>query len=129
MTGPVQSCRPSDSLSEVMEMLSRRQVRALPVVDENSCALGVISKTDLIRAYTRGREPWEPAGEIMASPVLTCRPEDLLSDALAAMLLGDIQHLFVARRDQDRIAGVVSLSDAARFRSGTCRACSPSRNL
>ena len=129
MTRQIQACRPSHTLYQVMDMLSHRQVRALPVVDENHCALGVISKTDLIRAYSRGREPWEPAGEIMASPVVTAGPEDLLSAALTTMLLRDIQHLFVAGEKNGRVVGSVSLSDAARFRSGTCRACSPSRNF
>jgi hypothetical protein len=43
------------------------------------------------------------------------------------MLLKDVQRLFVHAQDPAQIIGILSLSDAARFRSGSCRACTPSR--
>lgn len=46
--------------------------------------------------------------------------------AIQTMLLRDVQRLFVSAADSGEIIGVLSLSDAARFRSGTCRACTAS---
>jgi hypothetical protein len=43
------------------------------------------------------------------------------------MLLRDVQRIFVHGSDPAKIVGVLSLSDAARFRSGSCRACTSSR--
>jgi hypothetical protein len=43
------------------------------------------------------------------------------------MFLSDVQRLFVHAGDPLRVIGVLSLSDAARVRSGSCRACLPSR--
>ena len=43
------------------------------------------------------------------------------------MIFWDVHRLFVARGEIQEIIGVLSLSDAARFRSGTCRACLVSR--
>jgi hypothetical protein len=43
------------------------------------------------------------------------------------MLSRDVQRLFVTADDRDQIMGIMSLSDAARLRSGSCRACTPSR--
>jgi hypothetical protein len=55
----------------------------------------------------------------------------LLSEAIQKMLLQDIQRLFVHHEvsGQNSITGVLALSDAARFRSGSCRACSAGRML
>jgi CBS domain containing-hemolysin-like protein len=63
----------------------------------------------------------------MSAPVDSCDQEDWLVDALRQMLARDVQRLFVHDGNPDNIIGVLSLSDAARFRSGTCRACMPSR--
>ncbi|MGA9477298.1 MAG: hypothetical protein WBV21_05940 [Desulfobacterales bacterium] len=49
--------------------------------------------------------------------------------ALQQMLLKDVQRLFVYKDDPARIVGVLSLSDSARFRSGSCRACTSGRQI
>ncbi len=71
----------------------------------------------------------ELAENIMNTPVTSCSSEELLSEAIKQMLLNDIQRIFVYGDDTKHIKGVLSLSDAARFRSGTCRACVASRIL
>jgi hypothetical protein len=43
------------------------------------------------------------------------------------MIFFDLHRLFVWKDDPKNLVGVLSLSDAARFRSGTCRACLTSR--
>ena len=57
--------------------------------------------------------------------------EEPLSTAIQQMLIRDVQRLFVhadASRP-DHITGVLALSDSARFRSGSCRACAAGRIL
>jgi CBS domain-containing protein len=127
MTGQVRVCKKNDTLYQVMDILSIRKLKAIPIVDEADLPLGIISKTDLVLAFTHGISPDSPAGQIMNSPVASCGPDTLLSDVILKMFVTDIQHLFVIAPDSGKIQGVVSLSDAARFRSGTCRACSASR--
>lgn len=129
MTGQVQACKGTDTLYQVMELLSLGKLKAVPIVDDSNRALGVISKTDLILAYARDVSPDSQAVGIMNSPVVSCGPDEQLSKAILKMFLTDIQHLFVTAPLSGEIKGVVSLSDAARFRSGTCRACSASRGF
>jgi hypothetical protein len=43
------------------------------------------------------------------------------------MIVTDIHRLFVHEGDPGNIVGVISLSDAARSRSGSCHACVSSR--
>jgi len=45
------------------------------------------------------------------------------------MVTDEKGNLFVQRKDSDGIAGVISLTDAALVRSGSCRACTASRFL
>lgn len=116
-----------DLLAAVMEALSVKGPGAVLITDANGRPVGVVSRTDLIIAYNHGIPIETPAGEVMSTPVDACSEESLLVDALRQMLVRDIQRLFVYGSRSDLITGVLSLSDAARFRSGTCKACMPSR--
>jgi hypothetical protein len=50
-----------------------------------------------------------------------------LEEAIKKMIMADIHRLFVYEDQKDTIAGVLSLSDAARGRSGSCHGCISSR--
>ena len=131
MTREVQSCRDDDQLLAVIEALSSRQMGAVLIQDEAQASAGVISKTDLIMAYHHGVSPQTETREIMSTPVQSVSAAELLSTAIQQMLVRGVQRLFV-HRDASRpirITGVLALSDAARFRSGSCRACTAGRIL
>jgi CBS domain-containing protein len=128
MTRSVVSFRESDMLSSVIEALSAKGFGAVLITEtQNRQPVGVISKTDLIIAYHHGLSADITTRSVMSAPVNSCDHEDFLVDALRQMLARDIQRLFVHDGSPDNIIGVMSLSDAARFRSGTCKACMPSR--
>lgn len=131
MTQDVWVCQDNDRLFTVIETLSARNVGAVLVQDETESSVGVISKTDLIVAYHHGVSPGDEAQGIMNTPVHAVPAEELLSRAIQHMLIRDVQRLFVyndASRP-DVISGVLALSDSARFRSGSCRACTAGRIL
>jgi CBS domain-containing protein len=50
MTTNPSCCRPSDDVKDVERVMSERQVRRVPVVDDAGCCLGVIAQADLARA-------------------------------------------------------------------------------
>lgn len=127
MTADVQSVFETDPILQVVEVLSTYRFGAVLVIDEDGGPTGVISKTDLALAYKHGVDTGTPAGEIMSSPVLHCQAEDLLEDAIKAMIYSDVRRLFVKAAQSDTVVGVFSLSDAARIRSGSCHACMSSR--
>jgi CBS domain-containing protein len=131
MTRDVRACRDTDQLFTVIDTLSTHHMGAVLVRDEAGAALGVISKTDLILAYHHGISPQTGARAIMNTPVHSIGSDALLAMAIQQMLVRDVQRLFVCRdaSNPDRITGVLALSDAARFRSGSCRACAAGRIL
>ncbi len=131
MTPDVKACGTNESLFEAMEGLAEYRFGAVLIRDARDRPVGVLSKTDLILAYRHGISAEAPVATIMNSPVKTCLSKDLLSQVVRRMILSDVHRLFV-REDgnmNDRIVGVISLTDAAKVRSGSCKACTASRFL
>lgn len=127
MTSSVLSCTVDATLSQVIEGLTAHRFGALLICSRQGAAMGVISKTDLIRAYHHGVPLEAAADSVMTAPVVTWDQGAFLWEALQYMFLRDVQRLFVHAGDPLRIVGVLSLSDTAQVRSGSCRACLPSR--
>jgi CBS domain-containing protein len=127
MTTGVKSLPKHETLNSVMETLSAFRFGAMLITDEKGLPCGVISKTDLALAYKRGIDPVERAEKVMCRPVHTCDVDSLLEEAIKKMIVTDIHRLFVHAGNIDTIIGVLSLSDAARGRSGSCHGCVSSR--
>ena len=127
MTRGLVSARPSETVSGIIETLTVNGVGSVLICEQDNDPLGCISRTDLTLAYVRGKTLDFPAGSIMHRPVISCSPDLLLVEAIQQMLALDLPRLFVQQAPDRQVRGVLSLSDAARFRSGTCRACTASR--
>jgi len=127
MTAHVAACLEKDPLLTIIEGITEHRCGAVLITDPENRAVGVVSKTDLIVAYKHGVAVDVSAGTVMSTPVKSCNAEAELSEAIQQMLLRDVQRIFIHTADPTRIVGVLSLSDAARFRSGSCRACTSSR--
>ena len=127
MTPSIYAHQESDSLQTVMEGLAAYRFGAVLITSVDGVPLGVVSKTDLIVAYKHGIATEAPARTVMSSPVQAVDGSAPLVSALKAMIFGDVHRLFVYQGSPQTLVGVLSLSDVARFRSGTCRACLVSR--
>lgn len=127
MTVGVKSLAVYEPLGAVMEALSACRFGAMLIDDVTGRPCGVISKTDLALAYKRGMSQDETADKIMSSPVHTCDADSLLEETIKQMILADIHRVFVHQGDSPALVGVLSLSDAARGRSGSCHGCVSSR--
>ncbi len=123
----VKSLSMDESLNAVMEALAAHRFGAMLITDTNDRPHGVISKTDLALAYKHGISQNEPAEKIMSVPVHTCAADLLLEEAIKKMIVEDIHRLFVHEENTNTLVGVLSLSDAARSRSGSCHGCVSSR--
>ena len=127
MTPGVKSIAMHETLTTVMEALSAYRLGAMLITDESGLPGGVISKTDLALAYKHGVSPTAAADTVMCAPVHSCDADSLLEEAIKKMILTDIHRLFVHEGNENYIVGVLSLSDAARGRSGSCHGCVSSR--
>jgi CBS domain-containing protein len=127
MTTSVRSLKEDEDLVELMESLSTYRLGAVLITGADGLPVGVVSKTDLMIAYKHGITADTPAKAIMNSPVGSCDHNELLAVAVQKMIFSDIHRCFVHKDGPTDIVGVLSLSDAARVRSGSCRACVSSR--
>ena len=127
MTADVTAFLEKDDLIQVIEGLTEHRFGAVLIENEAAKAVGVVSKSDLIIAYKHGVAVDARAADVMSKPVVSSVADTELAAAIQQMLLKDVQRLFVHGQDPGQIVGILSLSDAARFRSGSCRACTSSR--
>jgi CBS-domain-containing membrane protein len=61
MTRKVVTCRADDDLQKALDAMSEHQLRRIPVVDNDSRILGIISQADVA---TRGNQPEKTAAVV-----------------------------------------------------------------
>jgi CBS domain-containing protein len=127
MTPEIYAHQENDSLQTVMEGLAAYRFGAVLIKTTAGLPAGVVSKTDLILAYKHSLPVDTKARLIMTAPVQACDGNAPVVEALKKMIFSDLHRLFVYQDLPQKLTGVLSLSDVARFRSGTCRACLASR--
>ncbi|MFV0438819.1 MAG: CBS domain-containing protein [Desulfopila sp.] len=115
------------SVEAIIELLASYRIGALLLVDDRGRPVGVLSKTNLVLAYRRGVPLSARAESIMRRQVLYCRESTELEHALRQMIFAEVSRIFVIADDSEEVVGIVTLTDAARARSGSCRACGNSR--
>ena len=74
---------------------------------------GIVTERDLVRLWNRDeRDRHSPVQRFMSSKLIIASVDDSFEDALASMNANNIRHLVV--KDDDRIAGVLSIKDLVR---------------
>jgi CBS domain-containing membrane protein len=78
---------PTTLISESARLMSENHIRHIPVIDESSDLVGMVSHRDILAA-TAPKAPWaagipdnRPVTEIMSSPVMTVDPRVSVLDA------------------------------------------------
>ena len=109
----VYSCHPETTLQDATCRMVARDVSALVVVDPHGYLRGIISRTDLLRAYKSGSD-WmaQPVSAVMSADVVTVSPEATL-DMVADLLLQDhIHRVVVVEREAEGIVPIAVISDS-----------------
>ncbi|MFI8454643.1 CBS domain-containing protein [Kitasatospora sp. NPDC085464] len=127
MTREVVTARPGTTFKEIVGLLHRNDITAVPVVDDRRHPVGIVSEADLIRReaallgegrpvsrwihpHERYRAEAETAEGMMTSPVVTAHAEWTLAEAARVMHRKKLKRLPVIDRD-GRLTGIVSRSD------------------
>lgn len=48
MSANVKTCRPDDSVDDVMDIMGKEQVRRVPIVDERGALVGIVAQADVV---------------------------------------------------------------------------------
>lgn len=115
MTTEVFKVLPTTPIKEAAQLMFRHRVSGLPVVDDSSRLVGIITEADFLRLeVARGGaeepRPIETVDEVMSSGVVTIGPEDEVAEAAKIMVVQDVKRLPVVD-DDERLLGIISRLD------------------
>jgi len=116
MKREVCTCRPSDSLRRVAEIMSKGACGVLPLVDEQGVVVGIVTDRDLCMAACRDGSPPESTlvSSVANRQVQTVREDDTPERAEQLMREHCIRRLPVVD-GSGRPVGILSLHDLARY--------------
>jgi len=109
-SGEVFSISPDAMVFEAIEMMAKKNVGALLVMDQERL-VGVISERDYTRkVFLRGKHSRETkVAEIMSTNLTVTHPREPVEKCLRLMTDKHIRHLPVM--DGDKVIGVISIGD------------------
>jgi CBS-domain-containing membrane protein len=129
MTRDVLTVTPQTAYREIVDLLVRCRVTAVPVVDEERRVIGVVSEADLLhkvefigdqhqrrtferpsRRSARDKAHAASAADLMTAPAITVRAETSVVAAARRMELDHVKRLPVVGAD-GRLVGIVSRRD------------------
>lgn len=118
MTTRVVSVRQSETAEVAARLLSRNNIGAMPVCDDNGKVVGMVTDRDLVtRCMAAGLKPQEtPVAQVMTSGPVTAEAGEPAGVVSAKM--GSCQVRRVPVIENGMLAGIVSLADLARSREG-----------
>lgn len=118
MTSQVISVRQSETAEMAARLLSRNNIGAMPVCDDNGTVVGMVTDRDLVtRCMAAGLKPQEtPVAQVMTSGPITVQAEESAGAVSAIMGSSQVRRVPVIR--DGALAGIVSLADLARHREG-----------
>src|SRR5262249_13424665 len=91
--------------------LSKPQVGLLVVCNENKRAVGVVSKSDIVRHLTNVGVAEASVTTIMSREIVSCRPDDDLYASWQRMSAQNLQNMPVLATDSEPV-GVLDVRDA-----------------
>jgi CBS domain-containing protein len=125
MTTDVVTAAPSMSVGDLADMLVRRRLRAVPVIDEEGTILGMVTDHQVMlhllpmldedRSVARAVGPSMKMGEVrdvMERAVLCVNETEPLADVIRLMLDKEIERLPVVRNGQ--LVGFITRGDIIR---------------
>ena len=115
MSSPVVTITPDATLSEAARVMSHRKVKRLPVVDDDGALVGIISRADVVNAFTKPDEVIEDEiREDIVRRLLFLEPDaiDVKVEGGVVTLAGELENRTEAHLLEEltrRIAGVIKV--------------------
>lgn len=109
----VLTCTPDTKLVEAAQQMSSEDVSALVVVDKEGFLAGILTRTDLLRAWDKGG-PWSDrtVAEYMSPQVVTVGLNTSLGEVTDLLLNERIHRVVVVRHEGDKLRPVAVVSAA-----------------
>jgi CBS domain-containing protein len=107
---------PQTSVREAAQLMEQEDVGALPVVDDGTRLVGILTDRDIaVRVVGQGSDPERTqVGDVASKDVVALTPEHDLDDALKLMAREQVRRLPIVA-EENELVGVVSQADLARM--------------
>jgi CBS domain-containing protein len=109
----VLTCTPDTKLVDAAQRMTGEDVSALVVVDDEGYLAGILSRTDLLRAWDK-EAPWadRPVAEYMSTQVVTVGLNTTLAEVCDLLLNERIHRVVAVRHEGDKVRPVAVISAA-----------------
>lgn len=124
MTPDVHVVRPDDAIARVLDLMSERHIRHVPVVDQDGAVVGLVSERDVLRRAA-GLESEVPlsvshdvSAAIKANEIMTLDIETVEADedaATAAALMLENKYGCLPVLEQGGLVGILTEADFVRY--------------
>lgn len=118
MTRDVICAREDLDLATLLELMVRRHIGCVPIVDERGRPIGMVTKFDAIEQLVTEPKPGGKrpiiAGDLMMPLALTLDEHASVGDAAAMMAVEDVHHVVIIA-ESGALIGVVSTMDIVRW--------------
>jgi CBS domain-containing protein len=106
---------PETSIREAARLMEEEDVGSLPVVDQGTRLIGILTDRDItVRVVGRGSDPESTrVGEVASTDIVVLSPEHDLDEALAVMAREQVRRLPIVG-GEDQLVGMLSQADVAR---------------
>lgn len=104
--------KPDTSLSQVAKQMRQADVGSIPVCDDRSQVLGIITDRDIVVRALSSDEGSKMAGDVMTKNPVTANPNMDMHEATLLMAKHQIRRLPVV--ENNRLLGMLSMADVAR---------------
>jgi len=107
------NCRQDTPLLEVSQEMVSEDISAIVIVDREGYLVGILSRTDLLRAYLT-HEDWDqrPASEFMSTEVVTVSTGSTLLEVARLLVSNHIHRVVVVDETEAHPRPVAVVSDS-----------------
>ncbi|MBU0723992.1 MAG: CBS domain-containing protein [Alphaproteobacteria bacterium] len=111
----VVTAAPHTLISEAAKILAENRIGSVLVMNGAQLA-GILSERDIVRVLAaEGAACLDgPVSRIMTAKVVTCRPDQTISDVMQMMTNGRFRHVPVMA--EGKLAGMISIGDVVKWR-------------
>lgn len=112
--GTVVTVSPQATVTDLLALLSERNIGAVVVSEDGDSIAGIVSERDVVRHLHQSGPSvlGDPVSAIMTDSVRTCGPDANVDDLRRTMTDHRIRHVPVV--DEGRLAGIVSIGDVVK---------------
>ncbi len=105
-----------DTILHALEVMKQHHIGAVLVLGPKNKITGVMSERDIVRALpdAGGSLLASPVSSLMTKDVITCTPDQSISDVMALMTKHRFRHMPVLK--DGKLIGVISIGDAVKER-------------